>query len=133
MILKIRLFLIFLLVLLQCAAPLIHAHTKSVAYLGASVHLPEFEQVNSLLKHAPQFIAQTNHEGEIVAISAGIKNKKNQFLQAENTIFSLFVSVFVITKIQQSLTCFSLQTELIPKRLFFNLASPRAPPFFYTC
>jgi hypothetical protein len=63
MILRIRPFLMLLLVLLQFAAPLIHAHTNNVAHFGASVHLPEFEQVNASPKHAPGFLAPSSQNG----------------------------------------------------------------------
>lgn len=128
--LQIRHYLIFLLVLLQFVAPLIHAHKNSVTNFGTSIHLPEFEYVNTLLKHAPEFIAPTSNSEEIIAISTGIKNKIKPLLQTENGIFLLFLSVFLMAKKQPELRCFSSQTEPIPNRYFFNTASPRAPPFF---
>jgi hypothetical protein len=131
MILRIRAFLIFLLVLLQFVAPLIHAHKNNVANLGVSVHLPEFEHVNSLLKHAPQFVAQTNHDGEIVAISTGIKNETLQILQTENTIFMLLVGLFLMVNVARKPCNFLFQTEPILDSHFFNFALPRAPPFSY--
>ncbi len=131
MILRIRPYLIFLLVLLQLAAPLIHAHKNSEANWGMSVHLPEFEQVNTLLKHAPEFIAQTHHDGEIVAMSTGIKNDAVQLLQTENTVFMLLISLFLMAKVTQKPCDFSFQTEPISNSYFFNLILPRAPPRFY--
>jgi hypothetical protein len=130
MILRIRLFLIFTLMLLQFAAPLLHAHKNSAANFGISIHLPEFEQVNTLLKHAPELAAPTNHDGEIIAVSAGIKNETLQLLQTENTLFVLLVSVFLLANIKRSSLCYSSKTEPIPDGHFFNSALPRAPPFF---
>lgn len=129
MILRIRPYLLFLLILLQFAAPLLHAHKNSVATFGMSVHLPEFEQVNHLAKHAPEFIAPTNHDESIVAISTGMKNETLSFFQIENAIFILLISVLFITKVMQKQCYFLFQTEPIPTAYFLNLVSPRAPPF----
>jgi hypothetical protein len=133
MILRIRLFLIFLLVLLQFAAPLIHAHTKSVVHFGASVHLPEFEQVNNALskKRTPEFIAPTSHDEGLVTLSSGINSESPQFSQTENTVFVLLFNLIFMAKTQRSPRCFSFKTEPIPHPYFFNLAAPRAPPFFH--
>jgi hypothetical protein len=130
MILRIRPILIFLLVLLQFAAPLIHAHTNSVTHFGASIHLPEFEQVNASPKHPPEFLAPSNQNDKMVAVSSGIKNEAVQLLQTENTVFALLVSFIFIIKVQRQPRCFSLKTEPILHPHFFNLATPRAPPFF---
>lgn len=133
MILRIRPFLILLLVLLQFAAPLLHAHKNNIVNFGASIHLPEFEQVNKLLKHSPELIAPTNHDEEIVAISMGMKNDISVFSQDDTSIFILLLSLFLMAKVQRKQPCFAFQTELIPNSYFFNLASPRAPPIFYAC
>jgi hypothetical protein len=132
MILQIRVVLIFLLVLLQFAAPLIHAHKNSASNFGTSIHLPEFEQVDTLLKSVvSEFTAPTNHDEDIVAISTGIKNETLQFLQTDNTIFVLLLSLIFIAKTQILLCCLSSKTEPILKSHFLNLISPRAPPFLY--
>ncbi len=130
MILRIRPVLIFLLVLLQFAAPLIHAHTNSVTHFGASVHLPEFEQVNASPKHPPEFLAPSNQNDKMVAMSSGIKNKAAQLLQTENTVFVLLFCLIFMTKVQRQPRCFSFKTEPILHPYFFNLIAPRAPPFF---
>ncbi|MEI7840094.1 MAG: hypothetical protein WCJ11_06295 [Methylococcaceae bacterium] len=129
MILWTRLYLIILLALLQFAAPLIHAHTNSVAHFSASIHLPEFEQVNAP-KHAPEFLAPSVQNDNMIAMSSGIKNKTLPLLQSENTIFVLLISVFFMAKNQRQLRSFLAKTEPIPHPHFFNLAAPRAPPFF---
>jgi hypothetical protein len=131
MILSFRYFLVPLLVLLQFAAPLLHAHKNSVANFGVSIHLPEFEQVNTLLKHAPEFTPLTNHDEGIVAISTGLKNETMSFLDTENTVFILLLSLFLLAKKPTLFYYFRFQTEPIRYPYFFNLASPRAPPFSY--
>ena len=130
MILQIRAILVFLLMLLQLAAPLIHAHTNNVAHFGASVHLHEFEAVNALSKHAPEFVAPNAENTEIVAMSSGIKNETSQLFQTENTIFILFLSLFFLVKKSESPRCFSFNTEPIERPFFLHSAAPRAPPFF---
>ncbi|MDD5214486.1 MAG: hypothetical protein PHQ03_02975 [Methylococcales bacterium] len=126
---SVRYFLVTLLVLLQFAAPLLHAHKNSVANFGTSIHLPEFERVNTLLKHAPEFTAPTNHDENIVAISTGIKNETLSFFQVENTVFILLIGVFLMAKMTRKRCYFLFQTEPIPTAYFLNLVSPRAPPF----
>jgi hypothetical protein len=130
MILLTRLYLIVLLMLLQLVAPLIHAHTNSVAHFSASVHLPEFEQVNASPKHAPEFLASNVQNDDMIAMSSGIKNKAAPLLQSENTIFVLLISVFFMVKNQRQPRGFLAKTEPIPHPYFFNLSAPRAPPFF---
>ena len=131
MILRIRPFLIFLLVLLQFAAPLIHAHTKSVTHFGASIHLPEFEQVNATPKHPPEFLAPSSQNDKMVAMSSGIKNETAQFLQIENTVFVLLLCLLFMAKRQRLPRSFPFKTEPIPRPFFLNFTAPRAPPFFY--
>ena len=107
-------------------------HDKnSGANLGVSIHLPEFEQVNTLLKHTPEFTSQTHHDGEIVAVSIGIKNDPFQTLHTDNTVFILLISLFLIVAMTRKPCGFLLQTEPIPNSHFFNLIFPRAPPSFY--
>lgn len=130
MILRIRPILIFLLVLLQFAAPLIHAHTNSVTHFGASIHLPEFEQVNASVKHAPEFLAPSFQHDNMVVMSSGIKNETTQFSQTENTVFVLLFGLIFMAKSQCQLPYFSLKTEPIPRPFFLNFNAPRAPPFF---
>ncbi len=130
MILVTRLYLISLLILLQFVAPLIHAHMDNMTHFNSSLHLPEFEQVNMIFKHAPEFVAPTNHDEAIIAVSAGIKDKQPQVLQIEQIVFVLWLSVFLLTKIQCPQCRFPLKTEPIPDSHFLNLVSPRAPPFF---
>lgn len=130
MILLTRLYLIILLVLLQFAAPLIHAHAKSVAHFGASVHLPEFEQINISPKHAAEFLAQTHHAEGLITLSCGIQNELTPFIQTENTVFILLLSLVFVTKRQCQPFCVSRQTEPILRPFFLNFTAPRAPPFF---
>ncbi len=131
MILRIRPFLMLLLVLLQFAAPLIHAHTNSVAHFSASIHLPEFEQVNAASKHAPEFLAPSSQNDNMVAMSSGIKNETTQFSQTENTVFMLLFDLIFMAKKPRQLCYFSFKTEPIPRPLSLNFNAPRAPPFFY--
>lgn len=130
MILRIRPYLMIFLVLLQFAAPLIHAHAKSVTQFSASIHLPEFEQINVSPKHAPEFRPQTHHNEGLITLSSGIQNEITSFFQIENTVFILLLSLIFIAKKQHQPLCFSRQTEPILRPFFLNFTAPRAPPFF---
>lgn len=114
-----------LLMLLQLAAPLIHAHKNGSDFDGV-FHLPEFEQINELLDQNTPFFVATSQNDEIVTIGAGIKNKP-QILKSEP--LNIFVlTLFFITVTQNSLRQFF--NEIAPQTnfRFFNLSAPRAPP-----
>lgn len=111
------------LVLLQFAAPLIHAHQNGSNFDGV-FHLPEFEQINVLLdKNAnpPQNMA-------IVTIDAAIKNKP-QILKTE-PLNSFVLTLFFITLTRNSLRQIFNQIAPQTNFRFFHFCAPRAPPVF---
>jgi hypothetical protein len=126
----IRSSLIFLLVLLQLAAPLIHAHTNAARQFGTLFHLPEFEQINTLAQEGSSLVMPTFQEGEMVTVSAGIKHGQKRLLL--NNDFNAFVvlSLFIVAVLQETIYCFFIKTEPIKTFYSFNLAAPRAPPYF---
>lgn len=127
----VRFCFVILLVLLQLVAPLIHAHKNEQFSVGSSFHLPEFEQVNALLKHDLSMIAPSFHEGEMVTVSAGIKENQRRFSSDDNLlIFIAFSFVLLFVALQKILHCFIGITEPIKRCRFCNSAVPRAPPFF---
>jgi hypothetical protein len=121
---------VVLLLLLQLVAPLIHAHKNEQFSIGSSFHLPEFEQVNALLDNGSNMIAPSFHEGEMVTVSVGVKETQRRYSSDDLhvAIVLSFVLIFAIFKKIQ--LPFSVQTEPIQRLRFFNLAFPRAPPFF---
>lgn len=127
----IRFCFVVLLVLLQLVAPLIHAHKNDKFSVGSSFHLPEFEQVNALLEHTSAMISPSFHEGEMVTVSAGVKENQRRFSSDDNLpIFIAFAFVLLFAALQEMLRPFVVQTEPIKRRRYLNLASPRAPPVF---
>jgi hypothetical protein len=131
MIPQVRFSSIIFLMLLQLAAPLIHAHINDKTNLGSSFHLPDFEQINALLEKGPVIIAPSFHEGEIITVSAGVKENQRRFLSNDNCYnFIAFSFVFPFSALQEIRRASVVQTDPIKRSRFFNLASPRAPPFF---
>lgn len=113
--------------LLQLAAPLIHAHKNDT--FENSFHLPEFEKISALLdKNTPVFVAFTQKE-EVVTIGAGIKTKK-RVLKNEplnSFVLSLFFAVVVLISRRQIFKAITLPTRF----QFSNAHSARAPPFSF--
>ena len=130
MILLIRLPIILLLTLLQFAAPLIHAHTFHNDCFESSIHLPEFEQVDSLRQQSPSISNAILQSSNMVVISIGIKNElnKHQFT-TENSLCALFFMLIIINR-RILIRCFFSQIEAILSKLLLAIFSPRAPPSF---
>ena len=130
MILLIRLPIILLLTLLQFAAPLIHAHTFHSNYFESSIHLPEFEQVDSLRQQSPSMSNAILQSSNMVVMSIGIKNElnKHQFT-TENSLCALFFTLIIINR-RILICCFINQTEPIASKRLLTIFAPRAPPSF---
>lgn len=127
----IRFYFVIFLVMLQLVAPLIHAHKNDDFSGGSSFHLPEFEQVDALLDDGANMIAPSFREGEMVTISVGVKGNPCRFSFDGNLhLFIAFSFVLLFAALQEMRRSFVVQTEPIRRVRLFNLASPRAPPFF---
>ena len=126
MFLFVRFCIVVCLVLLQLVAPLIHAHKNDKNISGISFHLPEFKQVNLLLEKTPMMISSFTQEGQIVTVSAGIKENQKRFLS--NNINAVLLFFIFITFLLRTAKCFSIHSEPINFFYFFNLSAPRAPP-----
>jgi hypothetical protein len=127
-VLLIRPYLVILLVFLQLAAPLIHAHTNAAGESGKSLHLPEFEQINSLLQEGASLITPPFQDGEMVTVSAGIKQEQRRLLLNNNFNAFVALSLFIIAVLQNIPYCFFIKAEPIKTFDFFNLIAPCAPP-----
>ncbi|MDD5228222.1 MAG: hypothetical protein PHD53_05430 [Methylococcales bacterium] len=126
-----RLVFVVLLVLLQLVAPLIHAHKNEQFSVGSSFHLPEFEQVNALLDNGSNMIAPSLHEGEMVTMSVGVKETQRCFLSDDDLHTAIVLSFLLLFAIfEKAQLPFSVQIKPIRQVRLFNLAFPRAPPFF---
>jgi hypothetical protein len=115
------------LMLLQLAAPLIHAHKNGSDFDGV-FHLPEFEQINVLLDQNMSFFVATTQNDEIVTVGTAIKTKF-QILKNE-PLNSFVLTLFFITLTRNSLRQFLNQIAPQTNFRFFNLSAPRAPPVF---
>jgi len=115
--------------LLQLAAPLIHAHKNE--NFGASFHLPEFEQINLLLDQNTSFFVAITQNDEIVTVGTAIKAK---FQTLKNEPLNSFVlTLFFITVTRNNLR--QIFNQIAPQTdfRFFHLSAPRAPPVFLFC
>jgi len=131
MISQVRLSFMIFLVLLQLVAPLIHAHKNDGTNLSSSFHLPEFEQIDTLLENGSVMIAPFYHEGEIISVSAGVKENQRRYLSNDTLQIFIALSFVLLFSALQEIPCaFVVQTDPIKRSRFFNLASPRAPPVF---
>ncbi|MEN9897695.1 MAG: hypothetical protein RLZZ66_1344 [Pseudomonadota bacterium] len=128
MTLLIRLPIILFLTLLQFAAPLIHAHTQHNDCFESSIHLPEFEQVNSLRSKSPSISNTILQSGNMVVVSIGIKNEltKPEFTP-ENSLGALFFILIIINR-RIFISCFDNQPNTVASKRLFTIFAPRAPP-----
>lgn len=126
----VRLSFVVFLVLLQLLAPLIHAHKNEQFSVGSSFHLPEFEQVNALLEHNSVMITASFHEGEMVTVSAGVKENQRRFLSKDKLYIFIAFSFLLLFAALQGILRPVVEIEPVKRKRFFNLACPRAPPFF---
>jgi|GEM_PF-747067 len=126
----IRFYFVIFLVLLQLIAPLIHAHKNDETEHASFFHLPEFEQVDSLLKKESIMIAPSFHEGEIITVSSGVRENQRRFLPDDNFKIVTVLTFLIIFVAYRKTSCsFFIQTEPIKRVRFCNPASsPRAPP-----
>ena len=130
MILLIRLPIILLLTLLQFAAPLIHAHTFQRNSFDSSIHLPEFEQVDSLRQPSPSISNAILQSSNMVVMSIGIKNDLNNHqYTTENSLFALFFMLIILNR-RILIRCFFNQTVPIASKRLLTIFAPRAPPSF---
>ena len=131
MILLIRLLIILLLTLLQCAAPLIHAHTFHHDAFESSIHLPEFEQVNALRQQSPVISNAIVQSDTMVVMSIGIKNECNKLqFTIENSMLYFLLLLVIVINYRVFKRCVLSQTEPITSTLFLTIFAPRAPPAF---
>ena len=128
MIFTARLGLSVLLMMLQLASPLIHAHKNE--NFKVAFHLPEFEQISQLLERSVITLVPATQSDQVVTVSAGMKNNKRRFLSANDFIVLTFLPLVIFSLFQNSITKFFLQTKSKNQLHFLNLnAPPRAPPF----
>lgn len=114
--------------LLQLAAPLIHAHKNE--NFGASFHLPEFEQISLLFEKSALSFVPAAQGDQIVTVSAGMKNNKRRVWLGNDFRILIMSPLMIFSCFQRPIIHFFVEIEPINLFRFLNLnAPPRAPPF----
>jgi hypothetical protein len=128
MVALLRQFLVVLLVLLQCAAPLVHAHTGGNAY-QSGLHIHEFESFSHVANEVALVAAsQDSHaDSVIVDIDSAIKHQSTD--NDSITAFYLHsqISSFAISR-QADTINFSTQPLAFVPSFFISHNTSRAPP-----
>jgi hypothetical protein len=131
MIVHARSFVVSFLVLLQLVAPLIHAHKNDKFESSKTaifhLHLPDLEQINTVLENGAMMTTISIHEGEVVTVSTGKQEeRKRQLLDDLKTI--VIISLLFTTLFKPVIHKIIVRRKPLHPSRFFNLASPRAPP-----
>ncbi len=120
------------LMLLQLAAPLIHAHKNE--NFGTSFHLPEFENIEKLLEKSTMYFAPVTQGDQIVTLSAGMKNNKRRILLGNDFRLFIMSPLLILSWLQNSIINCFVKIESIKLFCFSNFnAPPRAPPSVLFC
>ena len=124
-----RQFLVVLLVLLQNAAPLMHAHTGREG-TESGLHLFEFEDLRLAADRSTIASANFAHDTEYCIVSVGSAIKQAGITQKTKLFFGLIshTSVSIHAKPTDCLEYSRFIAGFIPYALL-NPHSPRAPPF----
>ena len=133
MFLLVRKFIVILLTLLQCIAPLVHAHASEHGGYRQGFHVPGFEQygvqTQMLRVQIKKVQNNTSLEGLIVAVDIGHKqNPTNPSIDSDSDFFlhqqtTLFVPA--VSRLNTSISSLPQQ----PVYSFFSSSPPaRAPP-----
>lgn len=133
MFLILRKFIVILLTLLQCIAPLVHAHASEHGDSRQGFHVPGFEQYGDQTKmHMAQIKKVQNNaslEGLIVAVDIGHKqNPTNPPIDLDNDYFLHQQTAVFVPAVSSLITSFSTLPQQ-PIFSFFSSSPPaRAPP-----
>ena len=113
--------------LLQLAAPLIHAHKNE--NFGTSFHLPEFEQISLFSEKSAMSFVPAAQGDQIVTVSAGMKNNKRRVWLGNDFRILILSPLMIFGGFQRPIIHFFVEIERINLFRFLNLnAPPRAPP-----
>ena len=130
MILTLRKFLLFFLVLLQFFAPFTHAHADE-HFVDLGLHVPTLEIYAGIHKESHYRVNDCqSSEHVIISVGDGIKNKKQSLKLFSKSFIAVDVFCFSVAlkscKINFSPQAF-IQTAT---SVFIPAHSPRAPPVF---
>ena len=120
---------IFLLVLLQFIAPLVHAHTGEKSF-SLGLHIPGLESYR-LDQNIP-VLQNVNHdwdsEGVLVGVDAGIKSTQDFLADNTESSFALPSAQLSLSKLPENDSNFSPQSQSFSFQRHLSTISPRAPP-----
>ena len=129
MVASLRQFLILLLLLLQTASPLVHAHVGQHATDVAGLHLPTLETLNKV-SNGDQLVAADYHEDSTSIVELGSAIKLNR-VDVDPQMFVLVTTLMAVglsapTALPVGFTPPSANPTLLPPFLSANIS--RAPP-----
>lgn len=128
MVALLRQFLVVLLVLLQCAAPLVHAHSGGNTY-QSGLHIHEFEAFNHIANEAALIAA--NHDNHADSIIVDIDSAIKQQASDNDSITAFYlhsqISSFAISHQAETIN-FSPQSLVLIRNPFISHNPSRAPP-----
>ena len=124
---------ISLLVLLQLALPLLHAHSGT-DNSPCGIHLPSLDLVNmdavtfnhSIVKSADKLVPS---EGIIVVASTGIRHKESLLNNVQNILLFNGDAQYLLPVFEPKINIIP-QTSVFYSSFYRNSRSPRAPPTY---
>lgn len=122
--------LVFLLVMLQLVAPLVHAHIGSNSF-NQGLHMPGLElyRINHDGPAVQTVNADRDADGLLVVMDAGIIDTPDAFLAKKSQTHSaVLVGQIQVSLIPPTDSNFTPQQPLLTSRIFPSSHSPRAPP-----
>jgi hypothetical protein len=129
MLMLIRKSFIFLLVLLQFIAPLVHAHTGEKSF-NLGLHIPGLESYR-LDQNIP-VLQNVNHgwdsEGVLVGVDAGIKSTQDFLADNTDSSFTLPPAQLSVSKLPENDCNFSPHCRSFSFKRHLSTILPRAPP-----
>ncbi|CAG1023447.1 hypothetical protein DOJK_02353 [Patescibacteria group bacterium] len=131
---SLRLFLVVALVLLQCVAPLVHAHThEDITTQG--IHLPELEMYAQTPKQPVCQAVKVCHddEGMVVGVNAGVSRDMALPVHDKKLVFDCSAALVSCPPV---IPCFHfvfftdlfLFSSILSHRIDDFVHAPRAPP-----
>ena len=130
MIAVIRKNLVFLLVMLQLVAPLVHAHIGSNSF-NQGLHIPGLElfRINQDVPALQAINADNDAEGLLVVMDAGIKHTSDKFFATDSqSHLAVLVEQIRLAPLPLADNNFSPQQQPPTALNFPSAHSPRAPP-----
>ncbi len=121
---------IIVLAMLQLFAPLVHAHTGNNNF-NQGLHIPGLElyRANQDAAFSQLVNADSDSEGLLVVVDAGIKNLQDKFVESTNHSFALLPpDQLQLSALPESDSTIPSKRQSLSFRRLPTTHSPRAPP-----